>query len=223
MNHALIGRLILKDWYLGRSTLGLIAAAGGLSVAILYLRSEVTGFVGITAAFIATIFLGVLLPMQTIVNERKRQNLAFVMSLPVSPMEYTTAKVLSNLLAFIAVWAAIVGGVLGTIAMTGKYGGIIPVGLVLALGPFVAFCLLLVVAIVLESELLALITMGACNVSYSFAWFFLLRIPGLPDEIKSPVAIWSKPILSLVAGEIALIVVFLGLTFFLQSRKRNFV
>jgi ABC-2 type transport system permease protein len=223
MNRALVSRLILKDWYLARATLALVAAAGCASVGVLYLRSETSGFIGLISAFIVTILLGDLLPMQTIVNERKRQNLAFVMSLPISPMEYTTAKILSNVLAFIPIWLAITAGVLWTIAAAGSYGGIIPLTLVLALSPFVAFCLLLAVAIVLESELVAIITMGAFNVSYSFYWFFLLRIPGLQQEVKSPVAIWSRPILSIIAAEVAVIVVALGLTFFFQSRKRDFV
>jgi ABC-2 type transport system permease protein len=223
MNRALVSRLILKDWYLARTPLALIAAAGCASVGVLCLRTEASGFIGLTAAFIVTIFLGVLLPMLTIVTERKRQNLAFVMSLPISPMEYTTAKILSNVLAFIPIWLAIVATVLWMIARAGGLGGIIPVTLVLALSPFVAFCLLLAVAIVLESELIAMITMGAFNVSYSFYWFFLVRIPGLQEEMKSPVAIWSRPILSILAAEIAVIIVALGLTFFFQSRKRDFV
>jgi hypothetical protein len=68
----------------------------------------------------------------------------------------------------------------------------------------------------------AMLTMGATNISYSF-WFLLLKIPGLPQELKSPVAVWSRPILVMLAGQIAIIVASLVLTFYFQSRKRNFV
>jgi hypothetical protein len=144
------------------------------------------------------------------------------MSLPISPMEYTAAKVGGNLSAFLALWAAIAIGVLGTLARTGIFGGLIPFGMVVALAPFVVFCLLLAVAIVVESEMWAVLTMGATNVSYSF-WFLLMKIPGLPEQLKSPVAIWSRPILWILGGQITVIVVALGLTFYLQSRKRDFV
>ena len=40
MNRALVLRLIVKDWYLNRATLALIAVAGSLSVGILYLRGR---------------------------------------------------------------------------------------------------------------------------------------------------------------------------------------
>ena len=222
MNRALTARLILKDWYLSRLPLVLIAAAGTLSIGLLYLRREDTGTIGLISAFIASVLLSILLPMQTIVNERKQHNLAFVMSLPISTMEYTAAKVVSNLAAFLALWAAIAIGVLGTLARTGIFGGVIPLGTVLALSPFVAFSLLLAVSIVVESEMWAMLTMGATNIAYSF-WFLLLKIPGLGQELKSPVAIWSRPILLILAGQITVIVVALVLTFYLQSRKRDFV
>jgi ABC-2 type transport system permease protein len=222
MNRALIVRLILKDWYLSRLPLVLIAAGGTLSIGLLYLRRDDTGAIGLVSALIAAVMLSIVLPTQTVVNERKQHNLAFVMSLPISPMEYTAAKVVGNLSAFLVLWAIIAIGVLGTLARTGIFGGLIPFGMVVALAPFVAFCLLLAVAIVVESEMWAVLTMGATNVSYSF-WFLLMKIPGLPEQLKSPVAVWSRPILLMLAGQITVIVVALGLTFYLQSRKRDFV
>jgi hypothetical protein len=222
MNRALIVRLILKDWYLSRTTLILIAVGGTFSIGLLYLRREDTGTIGLISALIASILLSVLLPMQTVVNERKQHNLAFVMSLPISPMEYTAAKVVGNLTAFLVLWAVIAIGVLGTLARTGIFGGVIPLGMVAALAPFVAFSTMLAVAIVVESEMWAMVTMGVFNVSYSF-WFLLLKIPGLPQQLKSPVAIWSRPILSILAGQLTVIVGALVLTFYLQSRKRNFI
>ena len=160
MNRALIARLILKDWYLNRLPLLLIGTAGVFAIGLLYLRREVTGAIGLITSLIALIMLSILLPLQTVVNERKHHNLAFVMSLPISPMEYTAAKVVGNLSAFLVLWAAIAIGVLGTLARTGIFGGIIPFGVVVALEPFVVFCLLLSVAIVMESEMWAMLTMA---------------------------------------------------------------
>ena len=220
---AIVRRLIVKDWYLNRRLLALIAMGGAFSVAVLYLRSETGGFIGTSSALIAAIFLGILLPMQTVVQERKRQNLPFIMSLPVSPMEYTAAKILGNLSAFVVLWLAIALGVIGTIARAGVFGGVIPVAIIAALSPFVAFCLLLAVAIVSESETWAVVTMGVCNVSYSFAWFFLLKVPGMTENLKSPVAVWSTPILTILAAELAVIAAALGLTFYLQSKKTDFI
>lgn len=221
MNRSLVLRLIVKDWYLCRATLALIAVVGSLSVGVLQWHGGMIGFSAILAALITTVFLSILLPMNTIVNERKKQNLPFVMSLPISPMEYTTAKILGNLSAFVVLWLAIVIGVVGPIARAG--GGLLPFAIVAALAPFVSFCLLLAVAIVMESEAWAITTMGACNVSYSF-WFVLMRVPGLRGEdMRNPIAVWSQPILLILTTEIAAIVLAIGLTFYIQSKKSDFI
>ena len=42
-------------------------------------------------------------------------------------------------------------------------------------------------------------------------------------DVKSPVPVWNSPVLIILGGEIAAIVLILGLTFYIQSRKRDFV
>jgi hypothetical protein len=112
--------------------------------------------------------------------------------------------------------------VIVTIARAPGAGGIIPATVITALAPCVVFCLL-AVALVTESELITLVTMGACNVAYSFGWFVLMQVPGLPEHLKSPVAVWSAPVVWIIAGQLALAALCIGLTFFFQSRKRDFV
>ena len=223
MSRSLTLRLMLKDWYLCRASLVLVALAGAFCVGLLYLRNSSGSVVGLTGALIAAIFVSILPPIQTIVNERKHQNLAFVMSLPISPMEYTASKILGNFAAFAVVWLVIAGSVIGTIARAGGYGGVIPLVVIVALIPFLAFSLLVSVAIISESELVTLVTMGACNISYSFGWIVLMQVPGLSQNLKSPVPIWSTPVLLIIAGQLMLAIACLGLTFFFQSRKTDFV
>jgi ABC-2 type transport system permease protein len=221
MNRALVVRLVAKDWYLSRLPLILIACAGVFCTALLYLRSETSGLISMISSIITLVFLSILLPQLTVVHERKERNLAFVMSLPISSMEYTAAKVMGNLSAFVVLWLAVSSGVLGTLATNG-FGGILPLGLVIAFVPFVSFCLMLAAAIVAESEVLAMVVMGLGNVFYSFAWLLIIRT-GLLEGADGPVPIWSERILAVLAAEITMIVGALALTFYLQSRKTNFV
>jgi ABC-2 type transport system permease protein len=223
MTQALVWRLILKDWYLNRATLAIVAVVGVLSVGSLYLRNGLASLLGMLAALFATIFLGILMPTQTIVNERKRQNLAFMMSLPISVRQYTSAKILGNLVAFLALWLPIVIGLIGTVASTGMFGGIIPLMTVAALAPFVGFAVFVAVAIITESETWAMTIMAACNVSYSFVWLFIARAPGVLADLRSPVAVWRQPMPAIVGAELALIMLALGLTFYFQSKKTDFI
>lgn len=222
MNHALVMHLIRKDWYLSRSTLVLSALAGVFAVSILFLRNEVAGFVGLSSAIIVLVLVSLFLPMNTMVGERKKQNVAFVMSLPISPMEYTVAKILANLSGFLMVWIIVTGAVLGTFAGT-PLAGVIPLALVVAFLPFVAFSVLLGVAIVVESEFWAIVTMSVFNISYTFTWYFLIRIPGIRENLGGPVPVWNEPIRWLLASEITVIVLAFALTIYLQSKKRNFI
>ena len=95
--------------------------------------------------------------------------------------------------------------------------------LVAALAPFAGFALFVAVAIVTESEQWAMATMAACNISYSLVWIFLARVPGLLHDLASPVAVWRMQLVSAIAGEIAVIIVAFVLTFYLQSKKTDFI
>jgi ABC-2 type transport system permease protein len=222
MNTVLVRRLILKDLYLSRVPLALIATVGATAVGLIFLRNEVSGFVGLTSAFIALIVLGNILPMNTIINERKRQTLAFVMSLPISSADYTAAKIIANLGIFFVVWAAVAGALVAIYDGT-AYGGLVPFILMASLAPFAAFCVLVAVALVGESEVGAMVTMMATNVSYTFIWFFLVRVPGIRTALSSPVPVWSSPLLAIMAIEIGLILVSIAAAFYFQSRKTDFV
>src|SRR5215212_5356501 len=223
MNAPMIRRLILKDLYLSRVSVALVALIGVLAVATLFFKSEVTGFIGLTSSFIALIMLGNMLPMHTIVKERKRQNLAFVMSLPISPADYTSAKIIANVGIFLLVWAAIAGSLIAMFARSGAYGGFVPFIVLASLAPFAAFCVLVAVALVGESEVGAMVTMIVTNVSYSFIWFFLIRVPGIRAAVTSPVPVWSAALLTIIGTEIGIIVAALAAAFYFQSRKTNFI
>jgi hypothetical protein len=161
-------------------------------------------------------------PIQTIVSERKKRNLPFVMSLPISPADYTWSKVVANVSMFGVLWFAITVTIVMMLDAGGR-GGWIPLAVVSALAPMVAFFLLIAVALVVESEFWALVTQGACNVSYSFIFMLLLQNEQLRTEATSRAAVWSPLILTIIGGEIAAMAVSLALAFYLQSRKTHFV
>ncbi len=221
MNGALVGRLVLKDWHLMRASLAAAAAGGALSIWLVS-RGDVLGGLGLSAAFIVLVLVSIFVPIVTIVNERKNQTLPLVMSLPVSPADYTVAKLLANLSMFGIFWVAITGAIIAML-VRGGLAGWVPLAVVSALAPMVAFFLLIAVAIVVESEFWAIVTQGACNVSYSFLFFLLLRNGQLVAEAKSGAAVWSPLVLTIVAGELGAIVVSLVLTFYLHSRKTHFI
>ena len=96
--------------------------------------------------------------------------------------------------------------------------------LILALFPFVGFCISTGAALVSESEGASIAATAAVNSSYWLVWYTLsIRFPELARDWTARQAIWSPTVLNIVGGECALIVLILGLTLYVQSRKRNFL
>jgi hypothetical protein len=101
--------------------------------------------------------------------------------------------------------------------------GAIPVLLILALLPFVGFCLITGAALVGESERWGIAANVSCSSTYGLVWYFLTRVPELMENAKGPTPVWNSTALTILASEFAMVPLLLGLTYFLQSRKRDFV
>jgi ABC-2 type transport system permease protein len=224
MKGSVVGTLILKDWQL-QSSLILFAIIGGtLGLAVVQLGGEPASVVGTVWFFIALMLLACMLPMANILNERKKQNLAFLMSLPVSPLQYAISKFTSTFVMFVVPWLAFLGGALWLILVRGVFPhGVIPITLVLLNLTFIGYCIIFSATLVGESEGWAIAANVGCNSSYGLVWYFITRVPALTADVKSPVVVWNRSVLNVLALEAGLIVLILGLSFYLQSRKRDFI
>jgi len=225
MTGSVMGHFILKDWRLQRLPLVLSMAGGAIALAIVQLgRAEGPVVVGTVWFFIALIMVGTMLPLVGIVNERKKQNLAFLMSFPISPLQYTTGKLVSTVGMFLVPWLMLMIGALLLIENGGILPrGAIPVALILGGLTFVGFCIITGAALVGESEGWGIAANVACNSSYGLVWYFMTRIPELMDNVKSPAPVWNSTVLTILGSEFGFSALILALTFYLQSRKRDFI
>jgi ABC-2 type transport system permease protein len=224
MNRSVVWALILKDWRLQRPAILVSSAVGALSLGMFYFRSEVPFVLGAVWFFVSIIVLGCMLPMANVINERKKQNLAFLMSLPVSAIQYTTSKMISTFGLFLMPWLALFAAALGVILG----GHVIPhsfIPTVFVLEGFVlmGFCLIAGAAIAGETEGWPMAATLLCNSSYGVGFYLFGRIPEIQRDWQSPVAVWSPIIQRLLIIEVAVVIFIIGLTFFIQSRKRDFV
>ena len=92
MRGSVVGQLILKDWRVFRGQLLFALVGGAFALTVVQWRREAPLLVGVICFFISLVVVGHTLPIFGIVNERKNQNLAFLMSLPVSSIQYTTGS-----------------------------------------------------------------------------------------------------------------------------------
>jgi ABC-2 type transport system permease protein len=225
MSKSVVWKLILKDWWLHSSMIILAIAGGIIALVILLMGGETPTVLGGVFFFIVLCFLACLLPISNIVNEKKKQNLPFLMSLPISSVEYTTAKLISTVGMFLAPWLTLIAA--GVLLITVRHVlplGIVPQVFLVAGLPFIGFSLITGAAIVGESEGWSTAALAIVNSSYWLAWYLLTtHFPELTRDWNSKVLVWSPAVLTMLAGEFALIVLILGFTYYLQSRKRSFI
>jgi ABC-2 type transport system permease protein len=218
-------RLILKDWQLQRRLITLTFVAGAIALAVLLIGKQTPVVIGTVFFFVSIVFCACLLPMQNIVNERKKQTLAFVMSLPVSSARYGAAKLISTVGMFLILWLTLLGA--GLFMILSRHVlpiGAIPAGLIIMNFPLIGFCLITGTALVGESEGWGTAMMAVVNSSYWLAWYLLVsHLPELTKTWGGPVAVWSPAVFKVLGVEFAMILVILGVTLYLQSRKRNFI
>ena len=225
MTSKVLWQLVLKDWRLQRRMITLSIAGGVVALAILLIGGQTPILIGIVFFFISMIFCACLLPMLNIVNERKKQTLPFVMSLPVSAARYGAAKLVATVGIFLVMWLALLGAGIYVILIRHILpAGAIPMGLILMNFPLIGFCLITGAALVGESEGWGTAAIAMVNSSYWLAWYLLVtHIPGLTQTWSGPVAVWSPAVLKILVVEFAIVFLILGMTLYLQSRKRNFI
>ena len=68
-----------------------------------------------------------------------------------------------------------------------------------------------------------MIACSGCSSSYGLTWYFLSRNPALMVNSKASAPVWNSTVLTVLGSEFALVLFILGLTYYLQSRKRDFV
>ncbi|HKI00712.1 MAG TPA: hypothetical protein VKK31_01910 [Thermoanaerobaculia bacterium] len=224
MNTYMVKRLILKDWYFNRWTIVSYIAAGAVALVLLGMGNEGAFFAGTILLVTVLIALGIHLTMATVVEERKEMTLPFVMSLPISAREYTTAKILANLLIFLVPWGTLLIASFALIAGSAALpDGLIPFTAVVLTEIFVSTCLILAVALVSESQgwTIGAIVLG--NLGFNGFLYFVSHIPSMGSTMKGPDIIWNQAAVTLLLAELAAVLLLLGLTFWLQSRKTDFI
>ena len=224
MKTNVILQLILKDWRLQSRMIILLTLAGAAALAFLPIGGKAI-VIGTVFFFVAMIFCACLLPVQNIVNEQKKQTLPFIMSLPVSSARYGAAKLISTTGMFLISWLALLGAALFMILIRHTVpNGAIPMGMILMGFPLIGFCLVTGAALIGESEGWATGALAITNSSYWLVWFILVsHVPSLMQNSSSPVAVWSPAVFKILGVELTIILLTLGLTMFLQSRKRSFI
>jgi hypothetical protein len=229
MNTAIITRLIIKDLMIWRKLILIFSAVLVACIALLAIvhdrvPSQVFLNLGFTLLVTPTATLGIALLMQTNVFEKAKSTQHFIMSLPLTPTDFTLAKLLVNIPVFTVVWLVM--------AITGFYfafgremlpPGAVPYMSIVLLGVYVAYVGVLVVSLISQSLGM---TVGAILffdiLTPAYLWSILYLKP-IGSVIEGPVVVWNSAEIAIMALQIAAAVAAVAGTLFFQSRKRDIV
>ena len=215
-------QLIRKDLYLSRwfcvgsllvglVALGLLAGGGGTR---LYMGGVLMATVLIAHGAIVVAF--------SVLEERQRKTLPFLLSLPVSVEQYAAAKILANVLSFGMVWIFLLLGTLAIVLSRDDLPNGLVAYLLIALGEiFVSTCVILAVAMATESLPLTLATMMVGNLVFNGFSFQIPRLSSFAAAAESPEIVWPPQALSLLLMEWVAIVMVLAAAYVLSVRRRD--
>ena len=222
MNHAIVRRLVLKDWYLNRLLVAGYTAGGLLGLAVVCIGTPWSFYVGSILLITFMITTGIHVTVVTVVQEKTEQTLPFVMSLPISPRDYVTAKVAANLTLFLVPWLILTGGALSILSLEGaRSGAMMPFATLVMTYILAAAVITLSTALVTESLGWTLVAMGVTNLLLQVFLYAVSRVPVIASGMKGRGAVWDGTVFTLLAAEIAVATVALLLAFLIQSRRRD--
>lgn len=222
MNGATVWHLTVKDWYLHRVPVTFIIAGSITAVGLLMIPDEATASVGLNLALAALIAATFYLPVMTVVEERGRRTLTFLMSLPVSSIDYVASKIVANVTLYLAPWATLALGASLIVTREGSTwaaSGWIPIVLV---GMAANFVFILTVALITES--------GGWTVGLTILLLFLFGnvftqvLPNNPliSQVFESIDNRGPAYTITLLAETLVIVILLSATFVVQSRKTDY-
>jgi hypothetical protein len=223
MNYLMVKSLILKDWYFQRKAILLAFAGGAVSLGIVCIGGQAAFTIGLILLVTVMVMISAMSVMGNVLGERENQTLAFTMTLPISYLEYTTAKILGNLLIFVPFWLTMLAGSLALIVISPPIHGFFAFAIIMAVEILVSTCLMLVVALVTESKPWSISAMVTGNLALNVVGYVVAHLPGIKEGLFGSKIYWTQTATISLAVEFALIALLIGAAFHIQSRKKDFI
>jgi hypothetical protein len=145
------------------------------------------------------------------------------MTLPISYLEYTTSKIVGNLLLFIPFWLTMLAGSLTLIVLTPAIHGFFAFAIIMAVEILLSTCLMLVTALVTESKPWSISAMVTGNLALNVVGYLVAHLPGIKEGLFGTQIYWTPTATITLSIEFALIALLIGGAFHIQSRKQDFI
>jgi hypothetical protein len=222
LNTPVIRLLVAKDWQLFQKQLAFYVLAGIVALCLLGLAKPWAFYVGSLMLIIVMISAACFSISTSLMVERKEQTLAFVMSLPVSPLDFTVAKLLGNLVTFFVPFAVMVVGTLAVVAFTPLPDGLLVYSLLIFAYILFAYSVSLAVAMSVESEGWSTFAMIGSMVLLNPYIMGLSQVEAINSTVREDAIVWSTAAVAILAALAVTSLLVVGLTTWFHARKPAF-
>lgn len=228
MNHPtsridMIKLLVIKDWQIYQKQLAGYVAGMLLALSLIGLGKPWSFAVGSLLLLVLLIVIGQFAIATSVITERKEQTVPFIMSLPVTPMDVYWGKLLANLAIYLVPLTLVAGGSATLVLTTPLPDGLLVYFLLIYCFLLMCFCATLCIAIAVESEGWIMFTMMALMTLVGPYIYGIGRIAEIGTNLNTNNIVWSGTALSLLAAQLAVIAIMLGVTSWVHARKTSFL
>lgn len=224
MNTHAVQLLFLKDLFLSRWYMFGYLVGGLASVAITCLPLQSAGFIGFILMVTVSIASGMHLIGQLLLAESTDQTRTFIMSLPVSLLDYAISKISVVLTTFLIPWTGMLACLIVCMfVVPGAKPGMVACLTIIFLFLFSTFTLQLVTAVVTESVGWTICVLVLSNILLNLFLKVIFENSDISTLSKSDSLYWPPIVLQILAGEVAFILTAIGISLWLQTRKRDLV
>jgi len=216
-------KLIAKEFYIHRWLIIGTTVAGfvGLGIAT---EGEIRFNIGMLTWLTTIVAFGVVLAMLGIANERKERALQFVLSLPLSPGDYVRVKLFGLFLCYLVPWVILsAGAVVLLLVRPNLPDGLLPFAVLLSGFMLANFSVVLCGALHTASEGVMTIVIIVTNMNVTLFIFMVGGVPSLHDHLRAAAPVWNSTFWTVLAVELATLLVTLALPYFVAARRRDFI
>jgi ABC-2 type transport system permease protein len=222
LNIPVIRLLVAKDWQLFQKQAAAYVLGGIVALCFLGMASSWSFYVGSLLLIIVMVAAACFAISNSLLVERKEHTLPFIMSLPVSPLDFYLSKIVGNLLTFGVPFLLISIATLAVILSTPLPNGLVLFALLIFGHILLAYSVSLSVAMAVESEGLNTFAMIASMVLINPFIMVLGQIPVIVDNVKTNAIVWSTPAVSILAAQVLLSIAVVFATGWIHCRKKSF-
>lgn len=229
MNTSIIPQLLRKDFLIMRKmnvVFCVVQLASIVVVSMLYGRIPNWAFynLGFILLFAPGMTCGIVLIMKTIIMEKVKSTLPFIMGLPVTLKDFTVSKLLINIPIFTAFWLLASGAAFYFVYVLGVFPlGTIPFMTMILLGVFVAYTCILSTSLIFQSHGITILAIMFSEMGTSAYLWIIVYLDPIKSHVYDPYMVWNSTAITIVTTQMIVAISIILMTLHVQNKKRDFI